>query len=81
MACASCSYAANLEVATSRPLPAEGGADGVPAREKVHTPRAGTIDDVSKFLELEPKRFLKSLVYLVGDKLVLVGVTGLAPNP
>jgi prolyl-tRNA synthetase len=76
VACASCNYAANLEVATSKPLPAEGSADGVAAREKVHTPRAGTIEDVSKFLKLEPKRFLKSLVYLVGDKLVLVVVRG-----
>jgi prolyl-tRNA synthetase len=76
VACGSCSYAANLEVATSQPLPAEGKADGVPAREKVHTPRAGSIEDVSKFLKLEPRRFLKSLVYLAGDKLVLVVVRG-----
>jgi prolyl-tRNA synthetase len=76
VACANCSYAANLEVATSQPLPAEGHADGVAAREKVHTPRAGSIEDVSKFLKLEPKRFLKSLVYLAGGKLVLVVVRG-----
>jgi prolyl-tRNA synthetase len=76
VACASCNYAANLEVATSKPLPAEGAADGVPEREKVHTPRMGSIEDVSKFLKIEPKRFLKSLVYLAGDKLVLVVVRG-----
>jgi prolyl-tRNA synthetase len=76
VACASCSYAANLEVATSKPLPAEGSADGVPAREKLHTPGVGSIDAVSKFLKLEPKRFLKSLVYLAAGKLTLVVVRG-----
>jgi prolyl-tRNA synthetase len=76
VACASCNYAANLEVATSQPLPAEWSADGVPAREKVSTPGVGSIEDVSRFLKLAPKRFLKSLVYLAGDKLVLVVVRG-----
>jgi prolyl-tRNA synthetase len=76
VACASCSYAANLEVATSKPLPAEGRPDGVAAREKLHTPGARSIDDVSKFLKLEPKRFLKSLLYVADGKLVLVVVRG-----
>jgi prolyl-tRNA synthetase len=76
VACASCSYAANLEVATSKALPAEGGGGAVPAREKVPTPGVGSIEDVSKFLKLDSKRFLKSLVYLAGDKFVLAVVRG-----
>jgi len=74
-ACPSCSYAANLEVATSRPLPAEGETTGA-AAERVHTPGVGGIEGVSKLLGMSPKRFLKSLVYLAGDALVLVVVRG-----
>jgi prolyl-tRNA synthetase len=62
VACQGCSYAANLEVASSKPLPAEGPTGDVPPMERVHTPGVGSIEDVSKFLGLDPKRFLKSLV-------------------
>jgi len=75
-ACESCDHAANLEVATSRPLPAEGPSGAVPPMERVHTPGVGSIAEVSKFLGLEPKRFLKSLVYLAGGELVLAVVRG-----
>jgi prolyl-tRNA synthetase len=44
--------------------------------ERVHTPKVGSIEDVSKFLGLEPKRFLKSLVYLAGNEIVLAVVRG-----
>ncbi|HEY3495678.1 MAG TPA: proline--tRNA ligase [Polyangiaceae bacterium] len=74
-ACESCSYAANLEVAGSRPLPETGGAASAPV-ERVHTPGAGSIEDVSKFLKTSPERFLKSLVYLAGNELVLAVVRG-----
>jgi prolyl-tRNA synthetase len=76
VACQGCSYAANLEVASSKPLPAEGPTGDVPPMERVHTPGVGSIEDVSKFLGLDPKRFLKSLVYLAGNELVLAVVRG-----
>ena len=44
--------------------------------ERVHTPGAGSIEDVSKFLGLDPKRFLKSLVYVAGSDIVLAVVRG-----
>jgi prolyl-tRNA synthetase len=76
VACQGCSYAANLEVASSRPLAAEGPSGEVPPMERVHTPKVGSIEDVSKFLGLEPKRFLKTLVYLAGSDVVLAVVRG-----
>jgi prolyl-tRNA synthetase len=76
VACQSCSYAANLEVASSRPLGAEGPSGDVPPMERVHTPNVGSIEDVSRFLGLEPKRFLKSLVYVAGSDIVLAVVRG-----
>ncbi len=76
VACKSCEYAANLEVAESAPL-APVGPDGEPPPvERVHTPKVGSIADVSRFLKLPEERFLKSLVYLAGGELVLAVVRG-----
>ena len=58
-------YAANLEVATSFDPRTDAKPREVPAPiEKVHTPGHGTIADVAKHLGADPRRFLKSLVYL-----------------
>lgn len=76
-ACLQCPYAANLEVATSPPYPRRGPAlADLPAREKVHTPGHGGIADVAAFLNLPVTSFLKSLVYVAGDKTVLAVVRG-----
>jgi prolyl-tRNA synthetase len=76
-ACDSCSYAANLEVASAR-APADMPAPGpeTPAVEKIPTPSQRTIEEVSSFLGASPERFLKSLVYVAGDQLVLAVVRG-----
>jgi prolyl-tRNA synthetase len=74
-ACSGCEYAANLEVATSRAVTAEATGDVAP-KERVHTPKAGSIDAVSKLLKTSPERFLKSLVYLAGGTNVLAVVRG-----
>jgi prolyl-tRNA synthetase len=76
VACKSCEYAANLEVAQSQALPPAGPEGEAPAVERVHTPGVGSIDDVSKFLKLPPERFLKSLLYLAGGDVVLAVVRG-----
>ena len=76
VACKNCEYAANLEVAESAPLPPVGPEGEPPPALRVHTPKVGSIADVSRFLKLPPERFLKSLVYLAGDELVLAVVRG-----
>jgi prolyl-tRNA synthetase len=76
VACKSCEYAANLEVAESRALAPVGPEGEPPALERVHTPKVGSIADVAKFLDLPPQRFLKSLLYLAGKELVLAVVRG-----
>jgi prolyl-tRNA synthetase len=76
VACTSCDYAANLEVAKSRTLAPVGPEGDVPSVERVHTPGVGSIEDVAKFLKLRPERFLKSLLYLAGEELVLAVVRG-----
>ena len=76
-ACRQCDYAANLEVATSPPHPRLGPDPAeVPAAQKVHTPSRKTIEEVSDFLGAEPKRFLKSLLYVAGDDVVMAVVRG-----
>jgi len=77
-ACLQCQYAANLEVADTPPLPPVGPANpgDVPPPEKVSTPDQRTIAEVSAFLKGEPKRFLKSLLYLAGDEVVMAVLRG-----
>lgn len=76
VACDNCDYAANVEIATVK-APAEASSDEAPGeRTKVHTPKVGSIEDVSAFLKLPKQKFLKSLVYTAGKDVVLAIVRG-----
>jgi len=67
VACSSCQYAANVEVATT-PAPAKFEGD-VPAIEKVATPGKKTIEDVAAFLKVPASETLKALFYrVIGDE-------------
>ena len=68
-------YAANLEVATSKVPPAARHAD-CPLPEEVHTPGMKTIDEVARFLTVEPTALAKSLAYWANDTPVLVLMMG-----
>lgn len=77
VACDTCDYAANVEIATVRVDASHAeAAAGEDPMTKVATPKVGTIEDVSKFLKLPKERFLKSLVYLANKELVLAVVRG-----
>ena len=74
VACPKCDYAANVEAAKVMPIDAP---DEAPAAlEKVHTPKHGTIDEVTKLLGVTRERMLKSLVYVAGGNVVMVVVRG-----
>ena len=76
-ACEDCEYAANIEVATTPPGPGLGPTpEDVPPVEKVHTPAQKTIEEVSTFLGAEPRFFLKSLLYVAGEQVVMAVVRG-----
>jgi prolyl-tRNA synthetase len=77
-ACDKCDYAANLEVATAGPGTAAGSPMTVDLKpvEKVATPRKRSIEDVSALLNVPKSRMLKSLVYAVDERVVLVVVRG-----
>jgi prolyl-tRNA synthetase len=73
--CSACEYAENLEVAAPKAGP-ERTKGAIGAREEVHTPGVGSIADVAGFLKAKPEHFLKSLVYIAGQDLVLAVVRG-----
>jgi prolyl-tRNA synthetase len=75
-ACTGCTYAANLEVAEAPALPPVGPAGDIPPPEKIATPGQKTIEEVSKFLGASADRFLKSLLYVAGDEVVMAVVRG-----
>ncbi len=69
-------YAANVEVASADPAPADLPAP-LPEPERVHTPSATTIDDVCQRLGVSPATLLKAFpVVADGRGLVLVLVRG-----
>ncbi len=77
--CASCQYAANLEVAASRPKPIKDHqADADHAEpERVATPEKRTIEEVSGFLKVSPQRLIKTLVVMAdGEKPTMVLLAG-----
>lgn len=74
-ACEACDYAANLEVAEPQRTEALPEAT-CPPLEKIHTPGKGSIEDVGAFLKQGPENFLKSLVYLAENELILAVVRG-----
>ncbi|MEZ4219871.1 MAG: proline--tRNA ligase [Polyangiaceae bacterium] len=75
-ACSACDYAANLEVATSVAAEPSATPEGATTPEKVHTPNAGSIEEVSKFLGASAQSFLKSLIYVADSELVMAVVRG-----
>lgn len=75
VACDTCSYAANVEVATVR-APAEVPGNSEGEKKKVATPGKKSIDDVTAFLKVDERQMLKSLLYAAGDKIVMAVVRG-----
>jgi len=78
VSCDGCSYAANMEKATSKlepwgDLAPEG--DGSPL--EVHTPGQKTIEDVAKFLGVSPKNKIKTLALMAEEKDAKTGKTKL----
>lgn len=74
-ACESCGWAANLERAEVKWNGAKNAASCPPA-EKVATPGAHTVADVTKMLAAEPSRLLKTMIFNADDKPVAALVRG-----
>ena len=71
--CDRCSYAANLERAEGVRRGRVAWGDAAQAPEPVSTPGQKTIEQVSAFLNIEPARLLKTLIYVAdGDPVAVV---------
>ena len=72
--CDNCGYAANVEVAKFRvqPIPDPGETQ----LEEVHTPEKRTVEEVSDFLGLPRSHFIKTLLYIVDSKPVMLLLRG-----
>ncbi len=72
--CPTCQYSANVDkaqsikgkVADEKPLPLK----------EVATPGAATIEELSKFLKIVPKRTLKAVFYIADSELIFVVIRG-----
>jgi prolyl-tRNA synthetase len=60
--CSKCDYASNLEVSNCNSVTNESN-DPLLEKELVHTPNAGTIEDVANYLNIEASKFVKTLIY------------------
>lgn len=69
-------YAANLEKAEVVYKPSGLKPENVPAPEKIHTPAVRTIEQLTSHLGIAANQIIKSLVYRVDEKLVLVLIRG-----
>jgi prolyl-tRNA synthetase len=78
VACESCDYAANVEVAEAHYRPGDGSKMNMLDVEKVHTPGVHSILEVVDFLKggTRPETTLKALLYVAGDATVMAVVRG-----
>ncbi len=76
VACGSCDYAANVEVATVKPSAAAGEGEAAREKRRVHTPGKSSIDEVTALLGVPKDRMLKSLLYTAGSETVMAVVRG-----
>jgi prolyl-tRNA synthetase len=74
--CNTCDYAANTEAAESRPSAPYDFGEAPDAPEKVHTPGATTVQDVSKLLGAEPRQLAKTLLFKVPGRIIAAVIPG-----
>jgi len=73
--CEKCGYSANTEVAEGK-IPEEKVPSRFTKKEKVHTPGIRTVEEVSKFLGVEPRNLVKSILFVVEDKMIAILIRG-----
>lgn len=73
--CDECGYAVNSEIAKATLLTDKSDED-VKQRELIMTPNVGTIEDVSKYLSEDSKKFVKTLIYKIDNKFYAILLRG-----
>lgn len=73
--CESCGYAANVEVATSKPFIRERDSESKSFYE-IHTPNVRSIDELCAFLNIDEEVCAKSRVYISNGEAILILMQG-----
>lgn len=73
--CLKCGYSANRERAETAPIPQENTIT-LQTMKEVHTPNKHTIQEVSEFLKVDPRRMVKTMIYISGGQPVAVLLRG-----
>ena len=77
VSCPACGYAANTEKAEVLPgLDEQVVDEATPAAEKVHTPGAHTVEEVTRLLKVSAEDLIKTMIYNTADGPVAVLVRG-----
>lgn len=76
LSCSHCDYAANEEKAAVKKIEYSLDSAEFTSMEEVHTPGRKSIEEVSDFLDKEPKELVKSMIYIVDEKPALILVPG-----
>lgn len=86
LSCSKCKYCANSEKAVSGTVLKQQKADvacessagdtAVKSLKDIYTPNQRTIEEISTFLNLSPDKIIKTIVYLVDEKPVVILVPG-----
>ncbi len=65
VACKSCPFAANIEMAEvkDRPLETPFHTSSSTSPQEVYTPNMSTVEEVTEFLKISPQRLIKTLIY------------------
>ena len=73
--CDKCDYASNIEVSKCVDEEIDSNEEKM-SKEKVYTPNSGTIEDVSKLLNMDASKFVKTLIYKIDGKFYACLVQG-----
>ena len=73
--CDKCNYASNIEVSKCVDEEINNNEEKM-SKEKVYTPNSGTIEDVSKLLNMDASKFVKTLIYKIDGKFYACLVQG-----
>ncbi|MDB4969105.1 MAG: proS [Myxococcales bacterium] len=76
VSCDNCDYAANVEKAEMKRTAGEAAAPKAAALEEVHTPGAGSIEEVGKMMKAKANAFIKTLIYIADGKPIIALVRG-----
>jgi prolyl-tRNA synthetase len=76
VACDSCDYAANTEAAVSRLETSYDFGEAPSEPQRVHTPGAVTVQEVSEVLGVEPRQLAKTLLFKIPGRVVAAMVPG-----